>query len=281
MKLNTVSIRSGSWTAELCPDFGMNPVSLRHEGKPILREPADAEALAASPLLYGIPPLFPANRTKDATFVFDGVRYTLPMNEKARSNNLHGCLYHTLFKVVEVKEDTVVSTLKNTDEYFPFPFTMTFTDSVSPVGYRKKIEIHNDGDKPMPVTLSFHSTFVEPESFSVKVGQRFETDPNYIPTGTMLPLNGPEGSFNTSCHPHGIRINGYYTSLSNVARVGEYLYAVSENFDEWIFFNNTGNEGYLCVEPQSGKVNGLNCADGHTRLAPGQSLFYSLAITKA
>ena len=53
-----------------------------------------------------------------------------------------------------------------------------------------------------------------------------------------------------------------------------------ENFDHWIFFNGLGESGYLCVEPQSGKVNGLNIDGGHTRLAAGEKIKFETRITK-
>ncbi len=258
----------------------MNPISLRDHDRPILREPAGREELSASPLLYGIPVLFPANRTKDASFCFDGVRYTLPMNEPHRFNNLHGCLYRTPFTVTEQTADRVCSFLRNRGEYYPFPFTMSFTDTVSEEGYRRDIVIENDGDTAMPITLSFHSTFVEPETFTVCVGERFEFDRYYIPTGVMLALNETERTFCTACSPHGKTISAYYTSQSNIARIGEYRYTVSSNFDEWIFYNGSGTEGFLCVEPQCGEVNGLNRENGHLRLEAGGRAAFSLEISK-
>ena len=41
-----------------------------------------------------------------------------------------------------------------------------------------------------------------------------------------------------------------------------------------------GESGFLCVEPQSGKVNGLNMEDGHTVLAPCEKIKFETRITK-
>ena len=275
--MNTIRLQNKTWSLELAPDFGMNPISLRYKGEPVLREPESVIELCKTPLLYGIPVLFPANRTKDAKFTFDGVEYHLPLNEPDRFNNLHGCLYTTPFTVLEQTEDRVVSCLRNTRQCFPFPFTMRFTDTLTEQGFRREVELHNDGETPMPVTISFHSTFVEPDSFTVQVGQRFEFDQYYIPTWKMLPLNDVEQTFPTSCVPRGNVISAYYTSTGNVARIGRYRYTV-ENFDEWIFYNGNSYEGYLCVEPQHGMVNGFNRPDGHTRLDAGKSIRFALQI---
>jgi aldose 1-epimerase len=183
--MEKILLQNDTWSLELWPDFGMNPVSLRYRGEPVLREPSCMMDVCRTPLLYGIPVLFPANRTKDAKFTFDGKDYTLPLNEPDRFNNLHGCLYATPFTVLEQNGNTVKSCLKNTKQCFPFPFTMTFTDTLTEEGYRRVIELHNDSETPMPVTISFHSTFTAPETFTVKVGERFEFDRYYIPTWKM------------------------------------------------------------------------------------------------
>lgn len=54
----TIRLSSGTWQARVLPEFGMNPVSLRHHGRPVLREPYSPVQLAESPFLYGIPLLF-------------------------------------------------------------------------------------------------------------------------------------------------------------------------------------------------------------------------------
>lgn len=41
-----------------------------------------------------------------------------------------------------------------------------------------------------------------------------------------------------------------------------------------------GEGGYLCVEPQSGKVNGLNISDGHRVLTVGERILFKTKITK-
>ena len=44
--------------------------------------------------------------------------------------------------------------------------------------------------------------------------------------------------------------------------------------------NGGGEKGYLCVEPQSGKVNGLNYADGYNLLRKGEKITFVTNIGK-
>ena len=152
--MKKITIHCGDWSAVLLPEFGMNTVSLRCGDTPILREPATDSAFAKEPLLYGIPVIFPANRTHGARFTFEGVEYRLPMTEPERNNNLHGSLYNTAFEVCCVTENSVVSRIVNRGEHYPFDFTLTFTDTVTPDGYLREAVLTNDVCKYIALSQS-------------------------------------------------------------------------------------------------------------------------------
>jgi hypothetical protein len=61
-----------------------------------------------------------------------------------------------------------------------------------------------------------------------------------------------------------VGVGGHTAYLDNLS------YTVSENFDHWILFNGRGESGLLCVEPQCGKVDGLNIKDGCKILNPNE-----------
>lgn len=44
----------------------------------------------------------------------------------------------------------------------------------------------------MPLVMGFHTTFTEPDRFSVPLGKRWERDKRYLPTGRLMELNGRE-----------------------------------------------------------------------------------------
>ena len=279
--MKKIKIKCGEWEAVLYPEYGMNTASLRCGDTSILREAKDDSAFAENLLLYGIPVIFPANRTKDARFSFEGREYTLPLNEPERGNNLHGSLYCSEFEVLEVRESEVISRIVNRGGDYPFPFTLTFTDTVTEAGYRRRAVITNDGEGNMPYTFALHSTFAEPKLFTVPIGERYEWDECYIPTGRELPLDDFERTFHQGCVPDGREISAPYKAVGCEAVLDSFKLRVSDNFDRWVFYNGNGHEGYLCVEPQCGDVNGLNTADGHRVLCPGESAVFTFEITSA
>ena len=277
----SVTLHAGAWTAEVLPQFGMNMVSLRVNGKPVLREAEDLPALEASPFLHGIPLLFPANRTSGGRFTFEGETYQLPINEPAFGNHLHGLMYNAPFRVVHVSESVVTAEYENSSERYPFPFRMQITDRLTEEGLERTLTLSNTGDKNMPYTLAFHTTFTEPACFSVEIGMRHERSATFVPTGKSESMTAEEKQFGHGISPRDLAVSGYYTAAGKYARLDDILFEMSEGFDQRVLFNGGGNTDFLCIEPQAGMVNGLNMPDGYKLLAPEQQAHYSIFIRKA
>lgn len=270
-------IRFGKWSAVIAPECGSNVNSLIFDGVEILRSPEGLEQLRSRPCLYGMPLLLPANRLEDGCFSFAGRAYSLPVNEPAFGNHIHGFVKDAPFCITEKSENTMTTQLANTGAYFPFPFEISIYDSLSGEGFCRKLILKNTGSSPMPYTLGFHTAFIEPAWFSVPLKDRCEMDARYLPTGTLLPLTAQQKKYCDGMHPNGSKISGIYRSAGNTVCVGEFSMQVSEQFDHWVLFNGDGNEGYLCIEPQCGAVNGLN--SGNCRvLDPGAQEEFTISI---
>lgn len=276
-----IILRSGRWQATVCPRLGGNIIKLTLDGRDVLRPLENEDQLKINPYLQGAPILMPANRTFEGKFVFEGKKYCLPLNEPQNNCNLHGSVLYEAFDVVSVTENCAVLRLVDKAcKNYPFPFALTVTYSLSDDGLSADYEVKNIGECNMPLTFCLHTTFVEPEDFSCPIDVCQEKDAHHIPTGRYIPLNCEESEIAKKSPSKGRIISGYYRAYGHVARVGDYIYTVSENFDHWIFFNGRGESGLLCVEPQAGKVNGLNMADGHIVLSPNQKIRFETTIFK-
>lgn len=274
-----VKLTRGEWSAEVNPSMGGNTVRLTRAGRDVLRPMEDPAQWEKEPFLFGSPFLLPANRTDGGTFVFEGKRYTLPLNEPALRNHLHGRIAAHPFVLTEQGQDTVRLALENTGDLYPFPFRLTVTVRLDEAGYRRTAEVKNTGPTDLPFTFGLHTTFPEPDFLRVPLAQAHRRDERHIPTH-YEPLNGEEQKIVAGTDPRGVPLSGYYSSGGHVARVGEYEYTVSPNFDHWILFNGGGKRGFLCVEPQAGQVNGLN-SGGYLRLSPGQSELFETSLRVA
>lgn len=275
-----VLLSAGDWKAAVLPDFGMNMVSLRCGEKTILREPDSRQTLKENPHVYGIPLLFPANRTEGGRFIFEGETYTLPLNEPQRGNHIHGLMFDAPFTVTAQTGNSVTAMYANHGERYPFPFVMEITDTLSETGVQRVLKLQNYGSGALPYTLAFHTTFTAPEMFLASVRERYLCDENYIPIGEMTELTDVEKAYRTGSAAETRRISGFYAADGHTAKLDEMTFAVSGNFDEWILFNAGGGQGFLCIEPQCGEVNGLNRPDGHRVLKPGETAIFTLYIGK-
>lgn len=278
---NTIQLNSGKWRAEICPSLGGNVVCLTFDGANVLCPLVSEEQFRENPYMQGSPILMPANRTHEGAFSFEGKLYTLTLNEPRNNCNLHGSVLFAEFERVFSNENcAVVRLVDESGEYYPFPFAITVTYSLSEAGLTSVYEIENIGEQNMPLTFCLHTTFTEPERFSVPIDLCQEKDIHHIPTGRYVALNDDEQEIAKRSTSRGRIISGYYRSCGNTASIGDYRYEVSGNFDHWVLFNGRGVSGLLCVEPQCGKVNGLNMSDGHAVISPGESIRFETRITK-
>ena len=270
-----ITVACGDWSADVCPRLGGNVIRLTYKGENVLRALENEDELKINPYLWGAPILMPANRTYAGKFVFEGKEYTLPINEPHFNCNLHGLVLYEAFDTVKTEESSVTVRLTDTKcKSYPFPFEMTVTYTLTDAGLRSEYTVENIGDGNMPVTFCTHTTFVEPKSFCVPLESEQERDKFQIPTGRYVELSEQAKGYTVSSPSVGLYISGYFRSAGNTARVGEYKYTVSDNFNHWIFYNGGGEKGYLCVEPQSGKVNGLNYPDGYNLLHKGEKITF-------
>lgn len=266
--MNVKVIESEGWRAEVSPALGGNIVSLSYKGRDIYVPLKEEKQLEINPYLQGAPILLPANRTAGAKFGFNGKEYTLPLNEPATGAHLHGLVHRQIFTVKYYGENEIKLVYENKGEIYPFPFLLEVNYLIKDGVFRQEYGITNTGKDDMPFTFALHTTFKEPESFSVPIELCQEKDGFHIPTGRYVPLNSQEQGYASGSPSKGLIISGYYSSCGHTAQLDDISYTVSDNFDHWVLFNGRGESGILCIEPQCGKVNGLNIKDGCKILAP-------------
>lgn len=266
------------WTAEVSAVHGGNVTRLEYCGKNVLIPLESEEQLKINPYLQGSPILFPANRTFKGEFEFEGDLYTLPLNEPHNNAHLHGLVHLQEFDILSVTDTSVTLGYSGTPSVYPFPFYISVKYSLEDNAFTQSYVIKTEGNGNMPFTFSLHTTFTEPELFSVPINMCQEKDEHHIPTGRYVELSSQEKAYATGSVSKGLVISGYYKACGHTARVGEYLYSVSENFDHFILFNGKGEMGLLCVEPQCGAVNGLRNGDCKV-LSPNEEMTFACKIS--
>ena len=275
---DSVTIKCGKWEAGACARLGGNLIYLKYDGKDILKPLLDEAELDENPYIQGAPILLPANRTYLGKFSFEGRDYELPINEARTNSHLHGLVHRQCFDVLSVSENAITMKYANRGECYPFDFDLTVTYAVDEEGLTQTYVIENVGALNMPYVFCLHSTFVEPDNFVLPITRRQE-DVRSIPTGRYVELTEQEKKYLTGSVSKDIYVVGYYEMAARTSEIDDILYTVSDNFDHWIMYNAMGKRGFLCLEPQAGKVNGLNIEGGCPVIAPGKSHTYTTRYT--
>lgn len=273
-------LKNGAWQAEIRPEFGMNTVSLQYRGEELLRRPESREVLEKNPFVYGFPLQLPANRTADGCFRSGGKTYTLPINDPARHCHIHGCLGRTPFQVVEAKECSLRADLENRGEVFPLPFRLEVCFRLENDGYRQEFTFRNTGEQLLPLSFGLHSTFRTPGFLAVDIGRKLCRDERLLPTGEFAPHNAPDRALKQGFDAGSHGWSDAYEMAGHTARLGDFLYRVSENFSHWMIWNPAPGNDFFCIEPQCGAANALQNGLGLQLLPPGESVTFQASLCR-
>ena len=271
-------ISFGEWSALIDLAHGANCVSLRNlrYGAKLLRELPETEE-ADNPYLYGMPILFPVNRIEGGRFEFEGREYVFPINEPSTGCHLHGELHRLPFECVE-KSNSGISCRFRTESGgylgFEHAFEIIMEYDLNENGFYHTVTLTNLSDKNMPVFLGFHTTFntlfasdSRPENIRVfaDIDEEYERNMNinYLPTGNIpevddVSLALAKGEY----RPFDSKISRHYRGhgvmmLTDIEKRVRMVYENDPKYAFRLIFNG-GDEGYICLEPQTCLANCQN-----------------------
>lgn len=273
---NVVEIKDKKWYAIINPEHGADIEKLTFCKKDVYFPLKDESMIAENPFVHGIPILLPANRTSGGCFEFDGKTYSLPINDKKSESNLHGLVYAQRFTVIDRQDSRICLEYRNFGNVYPFEFLLRIEYCICGDSFLQKYSITNTGHISMPYTFGLHTTFCEPKSFAAPIDAVYERDEKFLPTGRILALDKDKECYRSGAKSYGNEITGYYRAAGTKSYIDDFEYEFSENFDTVTLYNGAGKSGFLCLEPQSGLVNGLNIPGGFRILETGMTeVFYT------
>ncbi|AEV29406.1 galactose mutarotase-like enzyme [Sphaerochaeta pleomorpha str. Grapes] len=297
-------MEAGPYTAFICAARGANCISFAEHEANFLRTPNSFSELGENPNLYGMPLLFPPNRICNGMFFFGGNLYRFPINEPARGHHIHGFLSSTPFALDSMECDTqkaslsfcYEATIKEPYLSFPHAFKISLRYLLDQSGLHQLVQLENRSNRSMPAGLGFHTTFnacflphTEPSDYKIKVsvGEEIELDrTTIIPTGNYLPdspllhelgKKGLQFSDKAISNHFTCDKNLHESLLFHVPSGRALRYTTESQYTFWMLFNGGGNQGFICVEPQTWMVDAPNSPlapdqTGFMVLEPGQSI---------
>ncbi len=287
-------LQAGPYEAWVVPGIGGHVVALRDvtRGLSFLREPlaqasGDLTAYRHDPIPYGIPLLFPPNRIADGTFTAGGVTYRFPINEPELHNRLHGFFARSPWQVAAKGLDgaeaflSLRHSLREEDEeygWFPHPLTLDLRYRLSDQGLHWTVQVTNDGLRPMPLLVGFHTALRVPPSadasaqaceLSMNIGEKWELTGRKLPSGRTVPRDTMDeaiasGHGDPFAHPIDALFSAAPLDGPNVCRLRfpglgrDLVYETDQKFRAWMLWNRDAESGFFCPEPMTCLVNAPN-----------------------
>lgn len=293
----SIRFSAGGYKALIVPGVGANVVELKNlsKGASILRTPDDDlefESFKNRPQVYGLPLLFPPNRIEDGKFKVGDREYQFPINEPARNNYIHGFIKNdkwdiTKKEIISDDEVQIEATFNFTKEhefykYLPHEFQCKLCYNLSGEGLKQTTKITNLSSEKMPVGIGFHTAFNVPfnsdsndnncklilsikdkwpqDHRNLSTGESValtESEEHYLDNGVSLMGDPIEAQYMLKkMNIMGREFNGaIITDESKNMRV---VYELGDKYKYITIWNDNGDKGYACIEPQSWIINAPN-----------------------
>lgn len=262
----------------LCPSLGNNLFRMwdRIKKRDILRVPPNMKVLQERPIYYGIPVLFPPNRTRYGRFEFQGRVYQLEINWEGKHNN-HGFLAEQLWKVASYQQlgnsQSITSTFAAVDspdvlKQYPHDLFFSMTYELRESTLVQTVSITNRGKAAAPVGFGSHPWYLldhEPEKWNLQlpVSLEWELDSELMPTGRLMTL-GPYESLAKGINLQGQQIEKLFLVGDNphtatLSRNGyEIRIQTSDLYKHWLIYTGEIADEFICIEPYTWATNAPN-----------------------
>ncbi len=311
LEQDAVHVRLGNLSVTLVPRWGSNLISLKFNDVDLFRVPQTVDQFIASPVLYGMPVLFPPNRIEGGTFTFNGRTYCFDINETKLHNHLHGFLHTRPWRLLSAhyqRDVVVLKTQFDSSQHsdvlrqFPHLFLVEMTFHIYKNTVRTRTEITNQDSTPFPWGLGYHTTFNFPLSgdsipnqsrLYLSAYKQWELNHNLIPTGVLLDIpfsKKMEGGLDLTDTPlddvflSSVTRSGRNEAVLHDLNTGmKVIYRADSNFLHWVVYNADAKQGFLSLEPYTWVTNAPNVPQpksltGFRVLSPGESVFVETEI---
>ncbi len=288
--------------ASIVPSIGNIAYDFTVRGHSVLWTPYKSPVeLKEKPVMGGIPLLAPwANRLSGNSYWVNGREYTInpDINNIRRDGSghpIHGLVLFAPWTVGELTatdlEGRVTSRLdlsKRPDwlAQFPFPHTLTLTHSLSDGRLTIRLQVTNQAQQPLPLSMGFHPYFRVPGGdrdhcqVNLPVRSKLKLGPEMLPTGEMEAWDA-DSTFGLA----GRSFDDGFTDLVRTASGDAVFHAegggrflevgFGPRFRVAVLYAPPDHP-YLCFEPMTAVTNAFNLAhegryDGLQEILPGES----------
>lgn len=289
----------------ILPSYGgaINAMALQHEGELVeIINGYDSEESLKETLTSSFrgSNLFPfPNRIKDGKYSFQDTEYQLHVNFPQESNAIHGLVFDTEFKVVDIEDGEIGCTLileysSGPEQGYPFNYLMKIVYRLKEeVGFECRVKVANLMDQSIPIGHGWHPYFVAGSESINQLSLQFpaesilEVDNRNIPTGKSDPYH----EFNAMKPIADTELDNCFTLSREEDCANTIVYHKDKGFGYRIW-QETGKYKYnflqvytppdrksIAIEPMTCAPNALNNGDGLIVLGPLESISTNFGIS--
>lgn len=280
--MTRIELAAGETRLTLAPEIGGGVAGFSWRGHDIFRR-ADLDLLEAQgPLGLANFPLVPfAGRVDQGRFSFNGRDIVLPPDLPGEAHAIHGQGWMRPWAVAEVGADHTTLRLVHSAGAWPWAYEALQVFHLTDRGLIHTLGVTNLDNRPMPVGLGLHPYF--PRSSDTRL-QAAVT--GYVPNDAQmrpLPETQPPADRDWSSGPPIPHfVDNQFTGWDGRARLswpsrGLALDIMVEPAVKYLVVYAPTGQNFLCVEPVSHRLGGLNQGDGGAGsgmnlLPPGETL---------
>jgi aldose 1-epimerase len=285
--MKRIELKNDTWSLELIPEWGGRVTLLQANGLDIVT-PIQSESF--DPLAWpkgGIYPLMPySNRIRESRLMHAGVSHALPPHPSALPHTLHGVAQTLPWLLESHSESSITLVCEYSGEHWPWAIRCEQRFTLTAGHLRIDLAVTNLGSSSMPAGLGLHPYFHRHAGMSteLKVGQSWDMDEAYLPTGAAHPQQQPVVIDEDLQHELALYGSDWDGALKVDYHQGRLVMTAQAPLTHFVAFAPEGAP-YVCLEPVSHLANAFNSppsawlAQGTQVLEPEQTMTATLTFT--
>lgn len=260
-----LTISSGNRSRCNIDTRGAHVSSLFLQEKEILKPAADGIATHG-----GAAALIPyANRVRDATYIFEGKRYSLPKNDG--NNSIHGLTMDVEWNPIQASDSSMLLHTEIKNRGLPSSVRCDMTFEIGESWLSCKFRIKNVGTKNTPFVIGSHPYFCFKGEWKIVSNSGIEMlryVDGHFPDGTLIPVGDCIVPTDGTAYDNCFRSDGLIQ-----LNLGYGLVEIDRsNMPYFVVYNGKYSESKsVAVEPMTGAPDAFNNSMGLERLRPDQT----------
>lgn len=294
---NLIQITSGQFTATINPSIGGSLTSwtekVENKEVDLMRHalPESVEKKAAD--MTAMFPLVPySNRIRGGSFIYWGIKRTVPKNHPFVADPLHGEGWQREWNVIEQSATKAVIQFEhNGRDGFPFAYQATETFEVEDSKLIVSLKLTNKGGIPMPCGLGWHPFFEKDSDTIVQFKNKMLWAHEALPPREKPIKVSPEWAFEKGLNINTVDLDTCFGGFDGKVEVTwpsrnrRITMTALHDFGHVVVWTPKG-ENFFCVEPVTNATDAFNLASrgvigtGIKTIEPKESLSEKLILEK-